>query len=83
MRLAAMLKRPVLFMSGLYLGGNRYAIHFERLADFSTLERSERDAPSSPPWRPTPPAWNAIAAPPLQTGSTSSISGASRMPPKT
>jgi len=44
MRLAAMLKRPVLFMSGLYLGGNRYAIHFERLADFSTLERSGRDA---------------------------------------
>jgi predicted LPLAT superfamily acyltransferase len=44
MRLAAMLKRPVLFMSGLYLGGNRYAIHFERLADFSALERSDRDA---------------------------------------
>jgi len=44
MRLAAMLKRPVLFMSGLYLGGNRYAVHFERLADFSTLERAERDA---------------------------------------
>ncbi|MFZ3175802.1 MAG: acyl-CoA synthetase [Thiobacillus sp.] len=44
MRLAAMLKRPVLFMSGLYLGGNRYAIHFERLADFSALERSGRDA---------------------------------------
>ncbi|MGK2952960.1 MAG: acyl-CoA synthetase [Thiobacillus sp.] len=44
MRLAAMLKRPVLFMSGLYLGGNRYAIHFERLADFSKLERSGRDA---------------------------------------
>ena len=44
MRLAAMLKRPVLFMSGLYLGGNRYAVHFERLADFSTLERAGRDA---------------------------------------
>jgi predicted LPLAT superfamily acyltransferase len=44
MRLAAMLRRPVLFMSGLYLGGNRYAIHFERLADFSELERSGRDA---------------------------------------
>ncbi|MDP2253116.1 MAG: acyl-CoA synthetase [Thiobacillus sp.] len=44
MRLAAMLKRPVLFMSGLYLGGNRYAIRFERLADFSALERSGRDA---------------------------------------
>jgi predicted LPLAT superfamily acyltransferase len=44
MRLAAMLRRPVLFMSGLYLGGNRYAIHFERLADFSDLERPGRDA---------------------------------------
>jgi predicted LPLAT superfamily acyltransferase len=44
MRLAAMLKRPVLFMSGLYLGGNRYAIHFERLADFSDAERTGRDA---------------------------------------
>ena len=44
MRLAAMLKRPVLFMSGLYLGGNRYAIHFERLADFSELERPGRAA---------------------------------------
>lgn len=43
MRLAAMLKRPVLFMSGLYLGGNRYGIHFERLADFSGIERTERD----------------------------------------
>jgi predicted LPLAT superfamily acyltransferase len=44
MRLAAMLKRPVLFMSGLYLGGNRYALHFERLADFSDVERPDRDA---------------------------------------
>ena len=44
MRLAAMLKRPVLFMSGLYLGGNRYAIHFERLADFSDIERPGRAA---------------------------------------
>jgi predicted LPLAT superfamily acyltransferase len=43
MRLAAMLKRPVLFMSSLYLGGNRYAIHFERLADFSDIERPGRD----------------------------------------
>ncbi len=44
MRLATMLKRPVLFMSGLYLGGNRYAIHFERLADFSDVDRPGRDA---------------------------------------
>jgi predicted LPLAT superfamily acyltransferase len=43
MRLAAMLKRPVVFMSGLYLGGNRYALHFEKLADFSELERQDRD----------------------------------------
>lgn len=44
MRLAAVLKRQVLFMSGLYLGGNRYAVHFEPLADFTRIERSERDA---------------------------------------
>jgi predicted LPLAT superfamily acyltransferase len=44
MRLAAMLRRPVLFMSGFYLGGNRYEIHFEKLADFSALARGERQA---------------------------------------
>jgi len=44
MRLAAMLKRPVVFMTGLYLGGNRYAIHFEALADFTHIERAGRDA---------------------------------------
>jgi len=43
-RMAAMLGRPVLFMTGLYLGGNRYAIHFEPLADFSGLARDERSA---------------------------------------
>jgi predicted LPLAT superfamily acyltransferase len=44
MRLAAMLKRPVLFISGLYLGGNRYRITFEPLADFSTVARADRAA---------------------------------------
>ncbi|MGK2925371.1 MAG: acyltransferase [Lysobacterales bacterium] len=34
-RMAAFLRRPVVFMTGLYLGGNRYAIHFDPLADFS------------------------------------------------
>ncbi|MDD2769443.1 MAG: acyl-CoA synthetase [Methylococcus sp.] len=34
LRLAALMKRPVLFMAGVHLGGNRYEIHFERLADF-------------------------------------------------
>jgi len=43
-RVAAMLRRPVLFMTGLYLGGNRYRIHFEPLADFSAVERGSRDA---------------------------------------
>jgi predicted LPLAT superfamily acyltransferase len=41
-RMAAMLQRPVFFMTGLYLGGNRYRIHFEPLADFSQTPRSER-----------------------------------------
>ncbi|PKO89604.1 MAG: acyl-CoA synthetase [Betaproteobacteria bacterium HGW-Betaproteobacteria-12] len=43
-RMAAMLQRPVFFMTGLYLGGNRYRIHFEPLADFSQTPRSERAA---------------------------------------
>ena len=36
-RMAAIMKRPVLFMTGLHRGGNRYDIHFETLADFSAL----------------------------------------------
>ena len=43
-RMAAMLRRPVYFMAGLYLGGNRYQIHFEPLADFSATPRAEREA---------------------------------------
>jgi predicted LPLAT superfamily acyltransferase len=34
-RLAAMLRRPVIFMAGLYHGGNRYELRFVELADFS------------------------------------------------
>ncbi|MFM2340807.1 MAG: hypothetical protein RLZZ592_460 [Pseudomonadota bacterium] len=33
-RLAAMLRRPVIFMTGLYHGGRRYELRFETLADF-------------------------------------------------
>jgi predicted LPLAT superfamily acyltransferase len=33
-RLAAMLRRPVVFMAGLYLGGRRYELRFVELADF-------------------------------------------------
>ncbi|MDH3320121.1 MAG: acyl-CoA synthetase [Betaproteobacteria bacterium] len=36
MRMAAMLRCRVVFMAGLYLGGNRYALHFEPIADFSS-----------------------------------------------
>ena len=43
-RMAAVLQCPVIFMTGLYLGGNRYAIHFERIADFSGVARDGRDA---------------------------------------
>jgi hypothetical protein len=39
-RMAAMLRRPVFFMAGLYLGGNRYQVHFEPLADFSATPRA-------------------------------------------
>ena len=43
-RIAAMLERPVVLMVGLYRGGNRYELHFERLVDAPHLERSRRDA---------------------------------------
>lgn len=43
-RMAAMLRRPVFLMAGLYLGGNRYELHFMPLADFSRVERGQRDA---------------------------------------
>ena len=44
--MAAALRRRVIFMVGLYRGGNRYEMHFEPLADFTDLEaipRAERD----------------------------------------
>lgn len=43
-RMAALLRRPVIFMTGLYMGGNRYQVHFETLADFSDIPRGQRDA---------------------------------------
>ncbi len=42
--MAAMLRRPVLFMTGLYRDGNRYDVHFETLADFSAVHRDARAA---------------------------------------
>src|SRR6185312_13127386 len=44
MRAAALLGRPVILMLGLYLGGNRYRVVFEEVADFSGMEGREREA---------------------------------------
>jgi predicted LPLAT superfamily acyltransferase len=44
MRMAAALRRRVIFMAGLYRGGNRYAIRFEEIADFADLEGLSRAA---------------------------------------
>ena len=41
-RMAAMLGQPVVLMVGLYRGGNRYDIHFERLVDMREVERGHR-----------------------------------------
>ena len=44
MRAAAIMRRPVIFMIGLYRGGNRYHVAFEPLADFSAVEPRQREA---------------------------------------
>ena len=43
-RMAAVLKRPVLLMAGLYRGGNRYDVVIEPLGDFSGIDRAGRAA---------------------------------------
>jgi predicted LPLAT superfamily acyltransferase len=43
LRAAALLRRPVIFMIGLYRGGNRYHVVFETLADFSAVEPRQRE----------------------------------------
>jgi predicted LPLAT superfamily acyltransferase len=42
-RLAGILNRPIVLMFGLYRGGNRYDIHFERLVDGRHASRAQRD----------------------------------------
>jgi predicted LPLAT superfamily acyltransferase len=44
MRLAAVLRRSVIFMVGLYRGENRYHIVFEPIADFASVAPRARDA---------------------------------------
>jgi predicted LPLAT superfamily acyltransferase len=41
-RLAAIMRRTVILMVGLYRGGRRYDVYFERLADFSKRTRETR-----------------------------------------
>ena len=45
-RVAAMLQRPLVLMFGLYRGGNRYDIHFERRSMRGPLRASSASAPS-------------------------------------
>jgi len=42
MRVAAVLRQRVIFMIGLYRGGNRYHVVFAPLADFSSIEPGQR-----------------------------------------
>jgi predicted LPLAT superfamily acyltransferase len=44
MRVAAVLRRPVLFMAGLYRGKNHYHVVFAQIADFSPTPAGGRDA---------------------------------------
>jgi predicted LPLAT superfamily acyltransferase len=44
MRVAAALRRPVMFMTGLYRGGNHYHIVFREIADFSQPAPEGREA---------------------------------------
>lgn len=43
-RLAVAMRQPVYFMSGLYLGGGRYELRFERLTDGRTATRDRQAA---------------------------------------
>jgi len=44
LRLAAMLRAPVVFMAGAYLGDNRYHVHFAPVADFAEVAAEHREA---------------------------------------
>jgi len=43
-RLAALLRRPIILMVGVYLGDNRYSVRFAPIADFSNIGPGERTA---------------------------------------
>jgi predicted LPLAT superfamily acyltransferase len=75
-RLAALLRRKVVFMAGLYRGGDRYELRFGELATSRPARRRERDvAIASRALERYVATLEALAAPRRTTGSTSSISG--------
>ena len=43
-RMAALLKRPVMLMLGIHLGGNRYRLIFEEIHDFTADTPAQRPA---------------------------------------
>lgn len=43
-RMAGMLKVPVMLMVGLYRGGSHYDVYFEDMADMGAIEQGQRDA---------------------------------------
>lgn len=43
-RMAVILRRPIFFMVGLHTGPGKYEIFLEQLADFTDVERDEREA---------------------------------------
>jgi len=43
MLLASVLKVPVILFVGLHMGGNRYELYFEKLADSVVIDRKQRD----------------------------------------
>lgn len=43
-RMASMLKVPVMLMAGVYRGGNRYDVYFERMPDMSAPRSAQREA---------------------------------------
>ncbi len=43
LRMAAILKHPVMLMVGVYRGGNRYDVYFEPLVDMSSVDRAQRN----------------------------------------
>jgi predicted LPLAT superfamily acyltransferase len=44
LRIAAILRRPVFFMTGLYTGPGKYEVFIEPLADFTEVEKEGREA---------------------------------------